>query len=257
MKQVISALKGFAIEASDGQIGSVVDFLFDDSTWKVRWLVVDCGSWLRERKVLIHPSAISLTDLQNQRFEVPLTQSQVEGSPDWREDQPVSRQMESRIYDYYGWDPLWGAPLMGGEPGAMAAPLLSPPYFGLGGEEAAKEPIPEDVAGDAHLRSFVDIVGYRIHAADDEIGHVENFLLDDADWSLAYFIVDTSNWWFGKRVLIAPVAVSSIEWSDRRVNVNVTREQVETSPTWDPLVAFEEVYAKQLHHHYGWPGSSA
>jgi len=255
MMQVISALKGFAIQASDGKIGSVVDFLFDDSSWKVRWLVVDCGSWLRERKVLIHPSAVSYSDLQDQRFEVPLTKAQVEGSPDWSEDQPVSRQMESRIYDYYGWDPLWGAPLMGGTPGAMASPLLSPPYLGLG-EEAEPE-VPEEATGDAHLRSFVDVVGYRLHAVDGEIGHVENFLLDNSDWSLGYFIVDTSNWWFGKRVLIAPVAVTSIEWSDRRVNVDVTREQVETSPTWDPLVAFQDVYAKQLHKHYGWPGSRA
>ena len=55
MLQVISALKGFAIEASDGRMGTVVDFLFDDASWKVRWLVVDCGSWLKGRKVLIHP----------------------------------------------------------------------------------------------------------------------------------------------------------------------------------------------------------
>ena len=59
MLQVISPLKGFAIEASDGRIGTVVDYLFDDASWKVRWLVIDCGTWLTGRKVLIHPSAIS------------------------------------------------------------------------------------------------------------------------------------------------------------------------------------------------------
>jgi PRC-barrel domain protein len=59
MLQVISPLKGFAIEASDGRIGTVVDCLFDDASWKVRWLVIDCGTWLTARKVLIHPSAIS------------------------------------------------------------------------------------------------------------------------------------------------------------------------------------------------------
>ena len=55
MLQVISPLKGFAIEATDGRLGTVVDFLFDDASWKLRWLVVDCGTWLEGRKVLIHP----------------------------------------------------------------------------------------------------------------------------------------------------------------------------------------------------------
>ena len=81
MLQVISPLKGFAIEANDGRIGTVVDYLFDDASWKVRWLVIDCGTWLTGRKVLIHPSAISREDLEQQQFVVALTRAQVEGSP--------------------------------------------------------------------------------------------------------------------------------------------------------------------------------
>ena len=108
MLQVISPLKGFSIEASDGGIGTVVDFLFDDASWKVRWLVIDCGTWLRGRKALIHPSAISQEDLEGQQFVVALTKAQVEGGPELAEDQPVSPQMENQLYTYYGWDPLWG-----------------------------------------------------------------------------------------------------------------------------------------------------
>jgi len=247
MKFVISALKGFSIESSDGPIGVVDDFFFDDSTWKVRWLVVECGTWLSSRKVLIHPSAISRTDLDDRRFEVPLSRAQVKGSPTWLSDQPVSRQMETHLYDYYGWDPMWGAS------GAIASPLMEPAYLSLRVNIADQNLQPE--SGDPHLRSFVEIVGYHIHASDGEIGHVENFMLDDSNWSLAYIIVDTRNWWFGAHVLIAPVAVTKIEWSDRIVRLNVTREQVKTSPVWDPLIAFNEVYAKLLHQHYNWPGS--
>ena len=110
MLQVISPLKGFAIEASDGRIGSVVDYLFEDASWKVRWLVIDCGTRLTGRKVLIHPSAISREDLEQQKFVVALTKAQVEDSPKLLEDQPVSQQMENLLYTYYGWDPLWGGP---------------------------------------------------------------------------------------------------------------------------------------------------
>ena len=140
MLQVISALKGFAIEASDGRIGTVVDFLFDDASWKVRWLVVDCGSWLKGRKVLIHPSAVSYAGLEDEQFEVKLTKAQVEGSPELLEHQPVSQQMQNRLYDYYGWDPAWSGPYLGGVTGAMASPMMSLPYLGLqmGAERAPR-----------------------------------------------------------------------------------------------------------------------
>jgi hypothetical protein len=257
MLEAISALKGFAIEATDGRMGTVVDFLFDDASWKVRWLVVDCGSWLKGRKVLIHPSAVSYVALEDEKFDVELTKAQVEGSPELLEHQPVSRQMESRLYDYYGWDPLWDeAPNLVPISGAMASPLSAPPWLGAQGRD---EP-PHDVAaagGDDHLQSVVEVIGYHIHAIDGAIGHVENLLFDNEDWSLHYFIVDTSNWWFGKHVLISPHAVKAIEWSDRQVQLDVSRQQVEASPPWDPLVAFDEIYAKRLHEHYGWPGSRA
>ena len=101
------------------------------------------------------------------------------------------------------------------------------------------------------------MIGYQIHAIDGEIGHVENFMLDNDDWSLHYFIVDTSNWWFGKSVLIALHAVTQVNWFDRQVQLDVSREKVKSSPPWDPLVAFDEIYRTHLHKHYGWLGSSA
>jgi hypothetical protein len=258
MMQVISALKGFAIEASDGRIGTVVDFLFDDASWRVRWLVVDCGTWLPGRKVLIHPSAVSLVDLEQQRFPVTLTKAQVEKSPELAEDQPVSQQMENRLYSYYGWDPLWSGPYLRGAPGAMAWPYMAPPYFGLGLDAGAANGKRAILHGsDPHVRSVNEITGYHIHAFDGEIGHIENFMIDDADWSIHYFIVDTRNWWSGKRVLMSPLAVKSIDWFERRVELDVSREQVNSSPPWDPLDAFTQLDAKLLHKHYGWPGSVA
>ena len=259
MLQVISPLKGFSIEASDGRIGTVVDFLFDDASWKVRWLVIDCGTWLTGRKVLIHPSAISQEDLDRQQFVVALTKAQVEGSPELAEDQPVSQQMEAQLYSYYGWDPLWGGANLSAIPGAMASPLMGPPYMGFGptDEAEARGGGSASRGADPHLRSVVEVSGYRVHAVDGEIGHIENLMFDDADWSVRYFIVDTRNWWFGKHVLISPRAVKRVDWFDRHVALNVSRELVKASPPWDPLVAFNDEYAKRLHKDYGWPGSRA
>ena len=259
MLQVISPLKGFSIEASNGRIGTVVDFLFDDASWKVRWLVVDCGTWLKGRKALIHPSAILQQDLEQQQFVVALTKVQVEGGPELAQDQPVSQQMEARLYHHYGWDPLWGGANLSAVPGAMASPLMAPPYLGFGSADEA-EADGQDPAlceDDPHLRSVSEVTGYRVHAVDGEIGHVENLMLDDTDWSVPYLIVDTRNWWFGRRVLISPLAVKRIDWSDRHVELNLTRERVQASPPWDPLAAFNDDYVTRLHKHYGWPGSRA
>ena len=179
-------------------------------------------------------------------------------SPELAEDQPVSLQMENQLYNYYGWDPGWGGPYLSGMPGAIASQFMAPPYFGLGlsaGEahgEGASLP-----GSDPHVRSIKEVTGYHIHAIGGEIGHVENFMIKDGDWSIHYFIVDTGNWWFGKRVLISPLAVKSIDWYDHHVELDVSREKVKSSPPWDPLDAFTQLYAKQLHNHYGWPGSDA
>jgi len=254
MMQVISALKGFGVDATDGNFGTVADFLFDDVSWKVRWLVVDCGTWREGHKVLIHPSAVSSIDFDEECFEVKLTKAQVEASPDEFEDLPVSQQMETKLYEHYGWDPYWSDSYVLGASGAMAAPLMAAPYFGFGAGEGAVEREEAPISEDSHLRSFVEIVGYRIHAQDGEIGHVENFMLDGSSWTLRFLIVDTSNWWFGTRVLISPSSVTEIDWSDRRIKVDASLSDVKTSPIWDPMVAFNEIEAKRLLHHYSSPG---
>jgi uncharacterized protein YrrD len=249
---VASALKGYAIEASDGRLGTVSDFLFDDKTWKLRWLVVDVGRWLAGRTVLIHPSAIAQADTERRELGLALTKSQVEGSPETRQDEPVSRQIEDNLHSYYGWDPLWaGNSYFGG--GAMASPLLSPsmapPLFG----EAAG--IGAGVnEGNPHLRSIAAVTGCHVHASDGNIGHIEDFLVDSASWTVHYLIVDTRNWWPGKHVLISPYAVQDISYLEHEIRLTVSKEQVMGSPVWDPSAIIERAFQQRLHRHYAWPG---
>ena len=98
MLVVESALKGYDIEASDGSIGTVHDCLFDDRTWKLRWLVIDTRRWLTGRKVLIRPSAVSQPDIDHRRLPVRLTQAQIQASPDISFDLPVSAQTEKGLF---------------------------------------------------------------------------------------------------------------------------------------------------------------
>ena len=251
-----SALKGYEIQATDGRMGSVADTLFDDQSWKIRWLVIETGSWLSKRKVLVHPSAIRQADFANQSLTVALSKAQVEASPEIGQDEPVSRQMESRVFGHYGWDPYWGTSYFA-QDGLMmgtAGLPLSLPFMGGAGLREVERPdvVPED--SDPHLRSTAEVTGYRIHATDGSVGHIENFLVDNVGWGIHHLVVDTKNWWPGKHVLVSPYAVRKVEWADREVVIDVSREVVKGSPPWDPAAVVERDYEQRLHTYYGWPG---
>lgn len=246
-----SVIKGYAVAASDGRLGSVSDFLFDDASWSVRWLVVDTGKWLSGRKVLLPPSVLGHLDPGGREFSVGLTMQQVKNSPDINTDRPVSRQLESNVYDYYGWMPYWGGTgfYMGGYGYAGASIAMSPSSGSRRREGAITEAQRE--ADDPRLRSVAAVTGYHIRARDGEIGHIEDFLVDDADWSIHYLIVDTKNWWPGKKVLIPPRLAQGIDWTDKLMNLNVDRQKVKDSPEYDASTTLDGAYEKYIHGHYG------
>lgn len=262
----ISALKGYAVAATDDRIGSVKDFLFDDRTWRVRWMVVDTGHWLPGRKVLIHPSAIAPLEvaapagdrLRLMSFgpdlvvSVKLTRAQIEASPDIREDEPVSAQMETLVSDYYGWSRMWGTSYFGTN--AITTAVSPPPLLGSVVAREMMDIHQHVQEGDADLRSVAEVRGYHVHAGDGDIGHVENFLADDGNWDIRYLIVATRNWWPGRHVLLAPYTVAGIDWKARRIALNVSRRKVRESPPWDAAKMVDLLTEQQLHGHYGWPG---
>ncbi len=221
-----SVMKGYAIEAQDGRLGTVSDFLFEDASWMMRWLVVDTGHWLPGRKVLLPPPVLGHADWQSRRCPVKLTMRQVRNSPVIDTDRPVSRQIESYVYEYYGWSPYWLS--------AVSAPVVMPvdPPRSLSLEVIRARP--QSPQGNPHLRSVTVVTGYHIHATDGEIGHVEDFLFDDASWSIPYLVVDTRNWWPGEHILMSPHTVREIEWVDRSIHLTISRQQVKAGPAYDP-----------------------
>jgi hypothetical protein len=245
-----SAINGYAIAASDGEIGTVGDFLFDDASWSVRWLVVDTGNWLSGRKVLLPPSVLGQLDAKEEKFSVTLTKQQIKDSPEVDTDRPVSRQMETSVYDYYGWSPYWGSGFYMGGYGYMPGSGMASPYLG-GRRREAELAEAQASRDDVHLRSVEAVTGYHIHARDGEIGHVEDFLVEDADWSIHYLIIDTKNWWPGKKVLVSTRSAGEIDWTDRLVNLDVDRQRVQDSPAYDASMTIDRAYDEKLLTYYG------
>jgi hypothetical protein len=241
-----SKIEGFKLEASDGAIGAITDFLFDDTTWQIRWIVIETGSWLSGRKVLLPPSALGHVNHIGHQFSVRLTRQQVKDSPSVDTDEPVSRQMESGLYGYYGWVPYWSTGFYMGGYGYTGG-LMEPPGPGFATAQANAA---SAAHGDPRLRSVREITGYGLDADDGEIGHVVDVLIEDADWSVHYLVADTRNWWPGKKVLISPRSIASIDWSPRLVHLDISREHLKGSPAYDGSQAVDRAYEYAYHGYY-------
>jgi hypothetical protein len=207
-----SRIRGVTVRAADGDVGHVEEFYFDDHMWTIRYLVVDTGSWLMHRRVLIPPMSIepnwTFAGLQST-----LTKEQIQHSPEVESHPTMSRQDETRVLGHYGYPSYW-------EDGAGTE--STPP------EPARVKP------GDEHLCGTRDITGYHLQASDGEIGHVDDVLIDGS-WRIRYLVVDTSNWIGGKSVVISPTALHGIDWSHSRMQVDLTREAIRESPSFDSI----------------------
>lgn len=241
MLRSIQNLSGAAISARDGEIGKVHSFFFDDQSWVIRYLVVDTGRWLPGRKVLIAPTALGRPDWQGRIFPVNLTKEQVRNSPDIDTDRPVSRQREAELHKYYDWAPYWG----------IGYGLDLPPGQHVEADRGAVAV--ESAQGNTHLRSTKEVRGYRIHATDGEIGHVEDFIVGDEEWVIRYLVVDTGHWLSGRKVLISSEWVRDIGWDEREVWVDVAREAIENSPPYNETDPVNRKYETQMYDYYGRP----
>jgi hypothetical protein len=224
MLRSIRELQGFGIEATDGPIGRVHEMLFDDQQWVVRYLVVDTGKWLPGRRVVISPISVDAIDGMARRVILRLDKEQIRNSPDIYSDEPVSRQKEAAFYAYYGYAAYWAG---SGPWGAAVYPRELRPMPRPSAWPVLQD---EEQTGDPHLRSTREVIGYHIAALDGEIGHVDDFVINDELFAVRHVVVDTSNWPGGHSVLLSPSSIVSIDWNRRKVHVAVAADDVRTSP---------------------------
>ncbi len=234
--------KSYKLRARDGDIGNAREFYFDDRYWTVRYLVADTGGWLTDRRVLISPYALSPANDAERVLPVDLTKKQIEEGPPLESHQPVSRQYELQYYGYYGWPYYASDTYLGG-----ASPLL------VIDRETPEATARHEDPWDPNLRSTSDVTGHHIQALDKEIGHVEDFIIDDETWSIRYLVVDTKNWWAGKHVLVSPQWIERVSWPELKVFINLSSEVIGRSPEYAPE-SLDRDYETALFGHYALPG---
>lgn len=229
----IQGLKCFTFHAKDGDIGRLREVYFDDSSWSIRYLVVETGNWLTGRQVLITPDALGPIHEEKWILQVELTREQIETGPPIDVKKPISRRQEEEYHRHYSWLPYWRGGLFGHL------------------DQDSKDESKGDEAGDPHLRSSAEVTGYHMEARDGEIGHVEDFIVDEKDWVIRYLEISTHQGWFGKKVLVAPAWIEQVDWKDRKVRVDLLREAIRSAPEYEEGQIIGRDYEVKLYGHYG------
>lgn len=191
MLRSIKKIYGDKLGASNGEIGHVRDFYFDDRDWAVRYVVADTGNWLRGRKVLLSPYSLGRLDHDHRVLRVNLTRAQIEKSPSIEAHKPVSRQFEEEYYQYFGWPYYWQGDGLWGENGFPV--LEPPPQMNLANLSRRRV--------DAHLRSTRAVNGYQLRNGAEVVGHVCDFMVDPASWAIVQLVIRTGNQFFGNESL--------------------------------------------------------
>ena len=195
----IETLLEIPLATADGETRAIRNFLFDDRSWLVRFLVVDVGKWLAPRQVVIPASAVDVPDWKGHIIRAHLTSAELLASPDAETIRPVSRQQQTAWAGHFGWgqgDPNWSGPSSADFPRRE---------FNVGGE-----------GNDPHLRRTGDLISYQVWAKNGYLGLLEGFFLEDASWHIGYLLTRTGDWVCEEKV-VPSSSVAAISWGQRRV----------------------------------------
>lgn len=100
---------GYTIHAKDDVFGHVADFIVDVEKWKLLYLIVDTRNWLPGKKSIMDIGWIETFDWHKREATVDLSRKQIEKAPRFDPSEPINREYEHQLYDYYGrpyhWNP--------------------------------------------------------------------------------------------------------------------------------------------------------
>jgi len=192
-------LHGLKAYSDEGLLGHVDEFYFDDRSWNVRYLVLDVGHWLKNRKVLISPVALGGIDWQEGGVRIKATEEQIRKSPDASTDLPVAWALELQIHRHYGWGMSWPESYIGTKDDT-----------GVGSEGKKYDP---------DLRSTRVLTGTSLVTNTGKtFGNVADFVIDPEIWRIEFVAADRDRF---RNILLDPKLVQGIDVTRREIRINL------------------------------------
>lgn len=245
MFKEFSSLKGKKLRARNGGMGKVSDVYFDEISWDIRYIVADTGKWLLGKKVLLIPLVLERPDENTGEIPVDLTREQIRQCPDTDVKKPVSRQQEIDLHLFFKWIPYWDPD----EQDEVGRLFQQKPRDDQGEKFKISSRSGEDRRSCLH--SSADVKKYFVSTKDGyDIGRVRDFIVDIPAWANRFVVVDTGNWLPGRKVLISPQWIKQINWVELRVYTDLNKEEIQSSPEYDPSKPLDRLYEVKLRRHY-------
>lgn len=228
-----------AIDRDEAPLGTLYDLYLDTRDWRSAYVVLETGNWLLSQRILIDPTSAGRLDGDSRTLRSTLTRADIENAPPDASVQTVGQQSGGMRL------PFGAGPFLLGAGNTLVPTGITQPLGVVADPESL--PVSEE---ERHLRSARELLGYHVHGSDDDVGSVDDVLIDPDDWSAPFLAIDTGHWLPGKRVVIAPRWATSISWEQRRIDIELTRERVEASPPLEDLDGLDRRYASQLSDFY-------
>jgi hypothetical protein len=216
----VHTLCQYTILAKGGDIGNIDDFLFDEDTWKIRYLITDTSNGPSRRKVLLPAIALDQTNQVSRKIPIHLTKEQVNNCPSIDTNALMSRQIQSRLNEVYPVFMYW----------AMSGYVsTSLPLAPVSNQQSQSEE--HNIA----FRSVEDIGHCFIQAVDGDLGAIEEIVVDDESWSIRYIVANPTKWLLGRKFWVLPTWIETIDWEAQQVFLKISKEQLKNSPDYSSL----------------------
>jgi uncharacterized protein YrrD len=226
MLRSIKQLYEDKLGASDGEIGEVADFYFDEQQWVVRYVVAGTGAWLAGRLVLLSPHAFDNFHQSGHRLIVNLTRQQLANGPSIEPHKPVTRQFEEEYNRYYGWPFYWDdsgiVRGMGGFPASLQARSIP--------NDQTPRSCRSGHGDNPRLRSTKALAGCHIQSSGGTIGRLTDFLIDDKSWTIRHLLIETGHWFSRNEIAISPKQIDHISHDKSGIFVAPTKEAIFETP---------------------------
>lgn len=255
----LKQLTDFELYSVDGKAGRINDTLFDRKDWSLKY-IVDKSSKLLSREIAVSYEAIAEINWQARKVYLRYSQEQIRQSPSVKakkslNDPPKAFRRQPVQVFHYDWvmnrEETYNNEFTGTQEEAGSAVISdSGDYTNHSGTGGARYVVQDEEYGTPVLQSTDKAIGLKISTKTGDLGVVEDFIVDDSNWLIQFMIIATQKNLRGKRILVAPEAISWINWKQKHITVDLDKEKLAGCPNFNLLFPLVNDSKKMLYEQY-------